>query len=62
MDVLTLVQNNETYSREKHTRVSPYLRRRYADVGKRVQEKRKTWIQNTKSKTKPFTFYTFPEV
>jgi len=41
MDVLTLLQINESYSREKHTRVSPYPRRRYADVGRHVQEKRK---------------------
>ena len=55
MDVLTLVQINESYSREKHARISPYPRRRYADVGRHVQRKTKTSIQNTKTKTKPFT-------
>jgi len=54
MDVLTLVQINESYSREKHARISPYPRRRYADVGRHVQRKTKTSIQNTKTKTKTF--------
>ena len=38
----------------KNTRVSPYPRRLYADVGRHVQRKTKTLIQNTKTKTKPF--------
>jgi len=62
MDVLTLVQINESYSREKHTRISSYQRRRYVDVGRHVQRKMKTSIQNTKTKTKPFTFCTCPDV
>jgi len=46
----------------KHTRVSPYPMRRYADVGRHVQRKTKTSIQNAKTKTKPFTFCTCPDV
>jgi len=52
--VLTLVQINESYSREKPTRVSPYPRRSYADVGRHVQRITNILIQNTKTKTKPF--------
>ena len=52
--VLTIVQIKECYSREKPTSVSPYPRRRNADVGRHVQRKTKTLIQNTKTKMKPF--------
>ena len=54
MDCFDSFTKNESYSREKPTRVSPYPKRRYADVGRHVQRKTKTLIQNTKTKTKPF--------
>ena len=62
MDVLILVQNNESYSREN----TPVLVHIQGDTtqtsGDVSKEKTKTPIQNTKTKMKPFTFCTCPDV
>lgn len=58
---LTLVQNNASYSRE-HTPVLVPIRGDATETSGDMFKKRKHQFQNTKTKKKPFTFWTCPDV